>query len=98
MNSEFQYVHEASVASTCDPSTSRWSVSSKSALACRSIPITCRPLSNARGGSRSAMPRATWYAARKPNQIASWRPKSAHPRGNTRRPTETKELTRNGEF
>ena len=34
------------------------------------------------------------YAARKPNQIASWRPKSAHPLGNTRRPAATKALTR----
>ena len=47
MNSEFQYVHEASVARTCEPSTSRCRLSSKSAFACRSIPITCSPLSNA---------------------------------------------------
>ena len=60
MNSEFQYVQEAAVASTSDPSTNRCSVSSISAFACRSIPITCSPFSNARGGLRSATPRATW--------------------------------------
>ena len=75
-----------------------WIAAAKSAFAWRSIPITCKPLSNARGGSRSATPRAIWYAARNPNQIASCRPKSAHPRGNTRRPAETMTLTRNAEF
>src|SRR6266566_6569422 len=54
---------------------------------CRSKPITFRPLSNALGGFRSAIPRAAWYANRNPNQMASCLAKSPHPRGSTRRPT-----------
>ena len=41
-----------------------------------------RPFANAcETCSRSAMPRATWYANTNPNQIASWSRKSSGPRG-----------------
>src|SRR4051794_13519512 len=46
------------------------------------------PFWKALAGLRSAKPRATWYIARKPNQIATCRPRSDQPRGK-RRPTAT---------
>src|SRR2546430_9852845 len=53
---------------------------------------TCAlPISSTKAfeGFRSARPRASWYAKTNPNQIRSWRAKSAYPRGRTRRPAAT---------
>ena len=84
MNCESQYVHEVVTASTREESTSPWMLTSKSAFARLSRSITFSPFSKAAAAFRSATPRAIWYAARNPNQIAIWRMKSPQPRGRMR--------------
>ena len=81
MNWDIQYVHDVSVISNCELTTIRWSVSSKSPCRWRSRSTTHNALESAFPGSRSAKPRASWYAKRNPNQIANCRRRSAHPLG-----------------
>src|SRR5215204_2084848 len=63
-----------------DDSAQLCSESSQRPVARRSRSMIPRALSKAARWSRSATPRAIWYARTNPNQMKSWRKRSSHPR------------------